>query len=41
MPRVDFVSMGGDLMARPSGASAPTLMVYYLPNAQEANLDRI
>ena len=33
--------MGGDLTARPSGASAPTIMVYYLPNTQGAKLDRI
>jgi hypothetical protein len=33
--------MGGDLPARPSGASAPTFMVYSLRDAQGANLDRI
>ena len=35
------VPMGGDLPARPSGASAPTFMVYSLRDAQGANLDRI
>jgi len=35
------VPMGGDLTARPSGASAPTFMVYSLRDAQGANLDRI
>ncbi len=33
--------MGGDLTARPGGASAPTFMVYSLRDAQGANLDRI
>ena len=48
MRRVDFVTsivrwvpMGGDLTARPSGASAPTFMVYSLRDAGGANLDRI
>jgi hypothetical protein len=35
------VPMGRDLPARPSGASAPTFMVYSLRDAQGANLDRI
>ena len=35
------VPMGADLPARPSGASAPTFMVYSLRDAQGANLDRI
>jgi len=35
------VPMGGDLPARPSGASAPKFMVYSLRDAQGANLDRI
>ncbi len=35
------VPMGGDLPARPSGARAPTFMVYSLRDAQGANLDRI
>jgi hypothetical protein len=35
------VPMGGDLRARPSGAGAPTFMVYSLRDAQGANLDRI
>ena len=35
------VPMGGDLPARPAGASAPTFMVYSLRDAQGANLDRI
>ncbi len=35
------VPMGGDLTARPSGALAPTFMVYSLRDAQGANLDRI
>ncbi|MEE8478209.1 MAG: DUF3604 domain-containing protein [Gemmatimonadales bacterium] len=35
------VPMGGDLPARPSGASAPSFMVYSLRDAQGANLDRI
>jgi hypothetical protein len=35
------VPMGGDLAARPSGASAPAFMVYALRDPQGANLDRI
>ncbi|MFB3098946.1 MAG: DUF3604 domain-containing protein, partial [Acidimicrobiia bacterium] len=35
------VPMGRDLTARPSGAAAPTFMVYSLRDAQGANLDRI
>jgi hypothetical protein len=35
------VPMGGQLRARPAGASAPTFMVYSLRDAQGANLDRI
>jgi hypothetical protein len=35
------VPMGSDLRARPSGAGAPTFMVYSLRDAQGANLDRI
>ncbi|MFV2006299.1 MAG: DUF3604 domain-containing protein [Longimicrobiales bacterium] len=35
------VPMGRDLAARPSGASAPTFMIYSLRDAQGANLDRI
>ena len=35
------VPMGGDLPARPAGASAPTFMAYALRDAIGANLDRI
>ncbi len=35
------VPMGRDLPARPSGASAPSFMVYSLRDPQGANLDRI
>ncbi len=35
------VAMGGDLRARPSGASTPTFMVYALRDPIGANLDRI
>jgi len=35
------VPMGGTLRPRPSGAGAPTLMIYSLRDAQGANLDRI
>jgi hypothetical protein len=35
------VPMGGDLLARPTGASAPDFMVYALRDPEGANLDRI
>ncbi len=35
------VPMGGDLMARPDSATAPTFMVYSLRDVVGANLDRI